>query len=265
MQVIFGSIVLNEAEYILANLQQHYAYCDHWIIVEGADRRYPRDRVDEHGFSTDGTADIIRWFPDPDEKIIFIRHGWADNKCELRNRYAAMAHDDAVVVIDADEFLTHRSMEVLLDRLKHAVTPASIQIPHIHLWKDRQTVITGGYYDVPHDRAYRWANGCSYLDNHNDPCLSDGRPLRTLPSYRRHLRLLEPMFNGWTHDEPFWLHFGFCKRAENIGDKNAYYLNRGEASTRPETTRCRAAWFSDEVPPGCELHRWHGPMPEVLV
>lgn len=259
----FGSIILNEAEYIEANIRQHVAHCDRWVIVEGADRRYPSTRVSSDGLSTDGTAEIAERLAAEFPQIVFVQHGWADDKSELRNRYAELAADGVLIVFDADEFLTHQSLEVLKARCANLRGPGSVRIPHVHFWHDTTQIITGGYYDIPHDRAYQWLKGCRYLDNHNNPHLPDGTALQHA-NYQRHDRELVPVRGGWTHQGPAWLHFGFVKDARNIADKNAYYLNRGEATTRPGTTRDRRAWFEDELPPGCQLHRWLGPWPEIM-
>ena len=266
MKTTFCSIVINEAEYLGLNLAQHYRYCDEWIVVEGADRRYPSERVTADGLSTDRTADIVRSFPDAAGKIKFIQHGWAADKCELRNRYAELADDGVLIVFDADEFLTGRDLCWLLNRCSRLPCPGSVRIPHVHFWKSSRRIITGGYYDVPHDRAYQWRRGCRYTDNHNHPTMPDGRLLQSL-HYERHDRDLqyEHETGSYHHSSPCWLHFGFAKAAESIADKNAYYVNRGEQVTRPETTRDRAAWFQDQLPPNCEVSRWGGKLPEVML
>jgi hypothetical protein len=264
MKTTFATICLNEAEFIGLNLRQHYDHCDEWIIVEGADKRYPR--ATEQGLSVDDTAEIIRSFPDPDKKIRFIQHGWAADKCELRNRYADWCDDGVVVVFDADEFLSHRDLSWLIDRCRALPRPGSVRIPHIHFWKHDRQIITGGYYDVPHDRAYRWEAGCVYRDNHNHPARSFGGELLQESFYEKFDRrlMVEPETGANAHPLPCFRHYGFAKSGQNIADKNAYYVNRGEATTRAETTRDRAAWFAEKLPPNCEVVPWIGGVPEVM-
>ncbi len=266
MKTTFCSILLNEAEYIGRNLAQHYDACDQWFIVEGADRRYPSDRVTKDGLSTDGTAEIVRGFPDPLGKITFIQHGWADDKCELRNRYARLAESGVLIVFDADEFLTHADLAWLIDRTSRLDGPGSVRIPHVHFWKHPRQVIVGGYYDVPHDRAYRWLWGGRYIDNHNHPCLPiAGKQLNQVRHVTHDRQFsFEDETGAVAHGGPAWLHFGFAKSAENIADKNAYYLNRGEAASRPETTESRAAWFAEKLPRMCRVLPWVGKLPEVF-
>ncbi len=262
--VTFCSIVLNEAEYLAANIRQHVAHCDRWIIVEGEDRRYPRDRVTPAGLSTDATAEIARQaasdFPG---KVQFVQHGWAADKCELRNVYANRVQPGVVIVFDADEFLQPEQLDWLIDCCAGLPTAGTVRIPHIHYWRSTDRIVTGGYYDVPHDRAYRWTAGAHYIDNHNNPCLPSGEALRDVRSlsFRRDLRLSD---GRWSHPCPAWYHFGFCKAAENIADKNAYYVARGERETRPGTTRDRAAWFEPRLPGHCQQWSWGGYVPEIF-
>ncbi len=263
MRVTFGSIVLNEEQYMLANLLQHYDFCDEWVIVEGADVLYPKDRLTGCGLSVDKTASIIQDFAATHPKIKFIQHGWGQDKCALRNRYAELVKDGILIVFDADEFMTHASLTKVIAELQHWPSPGCLRIPHVHLWKDTNQIITGSYYDVPHNRCYRWAEESRYMDNHNHPADLVGTPLHSRRLMRRD-RDLQERGDHVTHDAPCWLHYGFVKDPVEIAAKNLYYKNRGEATTRVETTRVRAAWFGDDPPAGCKLHRWIGPYPEVF-
>ena len=68
MKVIHASIVLNEEEFIRKSIAQHLHLCDHWIFVEGADERYPKEHVNENGLSKDRTFLELSAFPDTDQK-----------------------------------------------------------------------------------------------------------------------------------------------------------------------------------------------------
>ncbi|MBM4439189.1 MAG: glycosyltransferase [Candidatus Rokubacteria bacterium] len=266
--MIFGSIVLNEEEYLEANLRQHYDACDRWIIVEGSDRRYPRDRVTADGCSTDRTARIVRDFPDPAGKLTYVRHGWAADKQELRNRYAEHCDGgDVVIVFDADEFLTTAGLRAVLAAMDEPPRrqPGAYVVPHVHFWHHTRQIITGGYYDVPHQRIYRWADGARYHDDHNHPQLGPGGVFLHQLGYAVRPRTLVMKGRAATHAEPCFLHCGFVKSPENMRDKTLYYVNRGEAVDRPGTTADRAAWFEPGAPAGCSVHAWAGPWPEALL
>lgn len=250
MLTTIGMIVLNEADLIAANLSNHYSMADKIIVVEGADRRFPN--ATEDGLSTDDTAEIVQSFPDPDRKITFIQHGWADDKSDLRNRYCGLAEDGILIAVDADEFLSPRSAEGLIKELEKLPGPGCVRIHHIHLWKTLDQSITGGYYSVPHNRAYRWIKGCRHPHGeHNHPSTPDGKLL-----FKHRTKVITP--------GPYWLHLGFCKPPDQIEAKNVFYVNRGEATSRPGTTKDRAAWFDESTPEGCTLHSYSGWIPKGL-
>src|SRR5436309_3372026 len=95
MMVTLAAICLNEEEFIAPWLAYHYESFDRIILCEGAARNYPKRAVTARGLSRDRTAELIRAFPDPQNKIRFIQHGWAGPeestddrvpaKMELRN------------------------------------------------------------------------------------------------------------------------------------------------------------------------------------
>jgi hypothetical protein len=262
MRTVFVSIVLNEEGIVGANLAQHYDHCDEWIIVEGADVLYPKD-LTKDGLSVDRTAEVVRDFPDPAGKITLIRHGICKNKQELRNRYCELIHDECVVVVfDADEFLCHGHLDFVLKHLRSMAGPGALRIPHVHFWKSDSQVIEGGYYNVPHDRLYRWLPGCRYVSDHNHPEVPGGVLLRKLRSYEK-VRNYRHVGDRVTLDAPYFCHYGFCKPAWTVNAKNTYYLHRGEASSRPITTASRAAFFNETLTPDLTVHRWGGMIPEV--
>ncbi len=251
MHVTVGIICLNESDLIAVNLANHYSIADKIVVVEGADRRFPN--ATKEGLSTDDTAEIVRAFPDPDRKIAFIQHGWAGCKSELRNRYCELAEDGILLAVDVDEFLSPQSAASLLDRLEGLPGPGAVRLPHVHLWKALDRQITGGYYSVPHNRAYRWTKGGRHQSGeHNHPSHPDG----TL--------LLKKRTKSLSAEYGCWLHLGFCKPPSQISDKNRFYVNRGEARTRPGTTKDRAAWFKEAVPEGCTVKPWRGWTPSDL-
>jgi hypothetical protein len=264
LRVAFGTIFLNECGLLPLSLKQHYTYCDKWVLVEGADQRYPKRSVDRHGLSVDGSHERVLQFPDPDKKITLVRKGWSDSKIGLRNEYAKLVDDcDVLIVIDVDEFLTHASMQKLIEKLDSMSGPGTVRIPHVHFWKDQQTVVKGGYWDVPHDRAYRWLPGCRYMRDHNHPELK-GKLLRdnnTVVVPRR-----ETLHGSTlTCEEPYWLHYANCRPSNHVRDKNDYYISRGERRTRPATIESREAFFAEKLPTGLSTLDWAGPWPEVMI
>ena len=57
---------------------------------------------------------------------------------------------------------------------------------------------------------------------------------------------------------------GFAKDADDMKDKTDYYINRGEKITRPDTTKSRAAWFTNDIPDSCTVLPFNQPVHGVL-
>lgn len=270
-KVRIGMIVLNEEEYLEKNLHQHYNSADEIVIVEGADALYPPRSVTPDGLSTDKTAEIVRSFPDPDNKIRFIQHGWtkrggANAKCELRNRYLEGVTERTLLwVIDADEFYKPEEATAVLSTLAKHPKIAAYQIPQIHFWHNLSQFITGGYYDVPHCRFWQIQPGDIYADNHNSPSRGSCQ-LRRMYTRVKYREVVRADSDGEYVRGPVCYHTGFCKKVSNIQDKNRYYKNRGESRTRRATVRSREAWFSEDtdLPPDLTLHQFGGNLPGVL-
>jgi len=265
--ITIGMIVLNEEKYIGLNLAQHYDIVDKIVIVEGADKLYPKSNVTSDGLSSDATASIIKEFPDPEKKITFLQHGWtrrsgANAKCELRNHYMELVGDGILVAVDADEFYVRSELKAVIDRIQADKKNTAWRYPSMHYWKTTSCFITGGYYDVEHIRFWKVRANDRYVRNHNFP-ERNGRPLQDLGLVRNNRRVVSAG-SGFTIAGPVCHHFGFCKSAEDIRDKNQYYRARGEAKTRPTTLSNREAWFSSNVPPKLVLHDFGGTLPDVF-
>lgn len=301
LPVYFASIAMNEACFIRDCLQQHSSLCDAWFIIEGADQRY--EFQNEKGLSIDGTSDeASRWMQSRslDSKILYLQKpGGFPDKVTIRNQYADLINRELgdrpaaiVIVIDIDEFICRRDLQSLIAFMQrqyaeHEPPGGVIRIPHVHFWRNAQTIIQGKYWNVPHDRCYWWPRGAAYGTNHNDPEFPDargrpsGRPLkagRYLDCGRNFVQRTVGVGNGPNNPSQYltglsiedmaWFHFASLRPERYTAAKNRYYLNRGEAATRPDTTLSRAMIFeSDDVvrSKGFTLHQWVGPWPEVCV
>jgi len=260
-----ASICLNEEEFVESWLAYHYPSFDRIVIAEGAARGYPADAVTAEGLSSDRTAALIRGFPDPQGKITLVQHGWCGPegstddrvpaKIELRNVCALLAGDGFLFTLDLDEFLHPFYVDDLQKTMAQEPDATACAIPQLHLWQSPKRYITGGYADVPHFRLFRWDTGCRYLENHNWPSDANGEPL-----IKMHLR--PPLHvMGARLAAPAIVHYGFCESKASMRQKNAYYLARGENSTRPATTMFRSAALEGRLPAGCKLHPYRGFLP----
>lgn len=287
LPVLFGSIAINESRFIADSIAQHGDYCQRWFIVEGADQLYRAATTD--GFSIDG-QETAALYAAGNDRVTYTRHGWAENKSELRNAYADAINRyleaifvklAIVIVIDIDEFLCRGDLHALLQYMQSIddPSPGAIRIPHVHYWRNPMQIITGKYYDIPHDRVYFWPVGARYGENHNHPVdPTTGRLLQEL-RYERHDRHLldrrayvqgtNEVVEGKTIKSIAWHHFGFARAECEIASKNNYYVARGEAKTRPDTTESRAAFFDElktgKLPDGCQTFNWLGPWPDICL
>lgn len=264
--ITFGTILLNEQKFIGLSLYQHYTFCDNWILVEGTCLGYPTRKVTENGFSKDFSSNIIEIFPDPNDKLKYVKHGWTsangeDAKSELRNEYLKYTQEDFLVVLDADEFYIK---DDLIEVFKKFDNPKlyGITLPQVHFWKNTQSYITGEYYDISHTRIYRNINGMKYIQNHNFPEIN-GEFVHKKGHFKYKRTQIEKK-DRFTFEEPCCYHMGFAKDYDDMKDKSDYYVNRGEDTTRQSTTESRAAWFNGELPEKCRVKKWCGPLPEVL-
>jgi hypothetical protein len=263
--ITLAAICLNEQDFIGHWLDYHYDSFDKIIICEGAARNYPPQGVTRDGLSKDATADIIRDFPDSQGKIRFVQHGWAGPetctddrvpaKMELRNACARFIETGYTFTLDVDEFLHPYYIRELLAQMEAEPGVDAYAIPQLHLWQNTHQFITGGYADVPHIRFYRWKAGSRYTANHNWPSGPDGTPLNA-----RHQRLPLRVSDGRL-SAPAIIHYGFCERKSSMGEKNRYYLIRGEAITRPATAEFRQAALCGTLPKGCAIHHYQGFLP----
>lgn len=267
--ITIGTILLNEKKFIGLNLIQHYAICDRWILVEGACKGYPARKVNKQGLSLDNCSAQIRLFPDPDNKLQYVQHGWTsadgeDAKSEMRNRYLEFCNSQFLLVIDADEFYFEEHIKEALADLDDPKTHAVV-LPQVHFWKTTESFITGEYYDISHTRIFRHYPGMKYIRNHNFPEIG-GKFVHELgqKKFSRTIKESPSKAGSYIYLEPRCYHMGFAKDFDDMRDKSDYYVNRGEATTRKSTTESRAAWFNGELPEKCRVRTWGGPIPSVI-
>jgi hypothetical protein len=239
---------------------------DKWCLVEGACKGYPTNKVSLKGYSKDYSWLKFKLFPDPCRKLDYIAYGWThsdgeDAKSELRNQYIKKCSGSALVVIDIDEFYSPKAMEAGIQKLKEGFS--GVVLPMLHFWKTTNQFITGGYYDVSHMRFFSVVQGFRYISNHNFPETADNIRLDKIKTYKFPRNIKAKDVNPCWED-PYCLHLGFAKNFDDMRDKTNYYLNRGEAVTRPTTTVSRSSWFTDNLPAECKIYTYSQSLPKVL-
>lgn len=268
-------IALNEAEYIQYTLQQIYDWdcCHEIIIIEGSVDLYPKTNLSKDGLSGDGTTELIKNFPDPENKIRYVSGVFKD-KVEQRNEYAKRVTGTHVLVLDADEFYSQTSLEKLKQDVLNNPNAELFMFDfsqdlakrtYYHLWYNFQQHVVGGYWDIPHNRIYKWTEGTRYIGNdHNHPTKPDGTKL-----------IKEEVVAIKTSAE--CIHTGFVKLVKNQKDKNDFYVNRGEGKEKDRRLRdlrqmyvnCRRAyenWTPKTIlPHKARVLAFSGVLPESLL
>lgn len=268
-------IALNEAEYIEYNLKQIYDWdcCHEIIIVEGSVALYPKENLSPDGLSGDGTTKLLKDFPDPQNKIKYVSGTFKD-KIEQRNEYAKRVTGTHVLVLDADEFYTTESLELLKqDVMQHPnaelfafdFSQNMSKRTYFHLWYSFKQHAVGGYWDVPHNRIYKWTPGTTYTGNdHNHPTKPDGKKMIAY-----NVKTVETRAKC--------VHTGFAKSVKNQKDKNAFYVNRGEGKEKDPKVRARRQMYVDcrrayekwkpgqKLPHGAKVLAFDEVLPESLL
>ena len=280
LRVFLATLCLNEQEWIPRLYAQHREWPGlvGWCFVEAADLMYAVSsphRVSDEGLSVDGTTDVLRTIAAEDLVVTHVRHGFAKHgadlaqgKCSARNRYLRVADEvrpDVVVVLDADEFYSHMdqvkvnqtvlrfaemSYQSFVFRQRQIWRPASIRDQPL-----LRHEVRGGFWDIPHCRAWTWERGMRYQTNHNTPVGAKG------PRDRH--RLVE--------NATQCVHLGWAASLPDRAAKNRYYETRGESSDpkRQWYTESRAAWETwtprrPNLPRGATVVPYDGPIPECF-
>jgi hypothetical protein len=113
VKISFGMIVFNGDYVLKENLESVYPFADSIVITEGPVKHYQKLG---YSSSTDNTVEIIKKFPDPENKIKLIQGQWA-NKDAMCNAYASYLTGDFVWHIDSDEIYKPEDMEKVIKYL----------------------------------------------------------------------------------------------------------------------------------------------------
>lgn len=115
MKISFGMIVFN-GDYVLEeNLGTIYPFAHEIIISEGPVKHYQKLGFNQ---STDKTIDIIKSFPDPDNKIKLIQEKW-ENKDQMCNAFLKPMTGDYVWHVDSDEIYLPSDIEKIIQYLEN--------------------------------------------------------------------------------------------------------------------------------------------------
>lgn len=286
MRIMLATLCLNEMEWLPKLVQQHIRFPNMvgWVFVESADIVYANTNanlVTKNGLSVDGTTEYLEKLSIEHESIHYVQHGFCKNddpaqgKCEARNRYLEIADElcpDYIIVIDADEFWTHRMQNGFEEHLSRHRGAFGYTTEHRDIWHPPSIAseplfkyeIVGGFWSILYCRVWKWFDGMRYTDNHNTPCRTDGYSLDKKMYDHRRDRML-----GRKHLE--YVHLGFAGIPKYRVAKNEYYRQRGEKDDpkRRQYTESRAYFESwkpgEKLPRGVNVIPYTGEIPEAFL
>ncbi len=286
MTVALCTLALNEMQWLPKLYEQHKDWpgLRRWVFVESADIVYAETNpqlVSSKGLSTDGTTEFLEELAKQDDRVVHHPLGFcsapdpAQGKCEARTLYlqeldVGNVRPDYFVVLDADEFYVHEQQARLHLVLQRWPSKTAFVYHHREIWRPPsiaeqplfQYEVTGGFWDIPYCRCWRWFPGLRYRKNHNTPEMANGVLLD------RELKRLD--ISGLRSGSPFFIHTGFAAHSLYRAAKNQYYVARGEGvdPKRVWYTQSRAAWETwregDVLPRGARVIPYTGPVPEAF-
>ena len=226
MKVSIAMIVCNESQFIERNLRNHYRFADEIIIVEGATEKYAQV-IGSHT-STDNTIEIIESFPDIQHKITLVKptRPWKD-KIEMQNEFCKRADDGILLKIDADEFYHPKDLERMFNAFDQDAALTLIYPYWYHFWGNKDHIIVGGRWNIPHCKIWRFKKHYRYKNTHNR--IQDGELEISGAS-----NTSSGLGNGCKVarlDDLYCYHYGYLKSTEWQKNKYAFYKKRCEAGT----------------------------------
>lgn len=282
MNIALCTLVLNEMEWLpkLYEQHKHWPGLVKWVFVESADVAYMEANptmVTSRGLSVDGTTGYLAQLSREDSRIVHIPYGFsqhsdlAQGKCEARHQYLnALEVDkpDFFIVLDADEFYCVQDQSRVNRCLAANPQSDAFIFKHRDIWRPGvinqlplfSYEVTGGFWDIPYCRCWRWYPGLRYLTNHNTPERGNGIGLDA----KLH------RFDKLSPDYPAFIHMGFACDPAIRAAKNRYYVHRGEGKNDHrqwyvDSRACFETWRpGDVLPKGAKVIEYNGPIPECF-
>ncbi len=163
--------VHNEEDWVEYNLANNYDEFDIIRVIEGAVKGRPGSTEDGH--STDKTVELIRAFPDPDNKIELIRLGRFFKSLEEQKQvFLELASEgEWLFIVDCDEFYMEGDIEKVRTAIKSRPTASEIIPTFLHFYRDfHHLKAPHPEWQPQHQRIIRYRNGLRY---HTHPVVTD--------------------------------------------------------------------------------------------
>jgi len=166
----FSMIVFNGAYLLKENLENIYPYAKKIVITEGPVRHYQNKGYTQ---STDGTLEIIKNFPDPDNKIVLLSGTWLDKDTMVR---VQEKHYETGYIwcVDSDEFYKKEDIEKVSSYLDKNPNCHSMSFRLMSFYGGFDHYITGYEQIFETQRIKKFMKGKSRWKTHRPPTMLYG-------------------------------------------------------------------------------------------
>lgn len=208
--------VHNEEDWVEYNLANNYDEYDVIRVVEGAVEGRPNSTPDGH--STDATLELVRSFPDPDNKIeLYTQDRPFKSLEELKQTFLDVANDgDWLFITDADEFYLEGEVNRVRDLIYRRPTASEFIPVFLHFYRDFSHIkAPHPEWQPNHQRILRYRKGLRY---HTHPVATDeaGRCTYFDGNYQ---------FKRFMVPDLLIFHYGHAKGREFHEMKKQFYEN----------------------------------------
>jgi hypothetical protein len=205
----------NEEEWIEFNLRNNYDEFDIIRVVEGAVENRPNSTPDGH--STDRTLELIKNFPDPDNKIELYTLGRPFKSLEEQKQIFldAASPGEWLFIVDCDEFYKEGDVARIRKAIEMAPLASEFIPTFLHFYRDFWHIRDfTPEWNIFHQRIIRFQPGMRY---HSHPVATDARGICTcLSSEYQPLRFSIPGL--------YIYHYGHAKGKRFHEMKREFYM-----------------------------------------
>ncbi len=246
VRVSFIVIVFEGGDYLKQCLEQIYPHAWEILIAEGAVRHMAN--LKGYWRSKDDTIDIIKKFPDPENKIHFSQinnRPWKD-KAEMKLVLLRESTGHIIWQVDHDEFYKHQDIKQVIQEFIDDASLDLVETLQYHFWRDfSHHRMDGKWGQCKFTRIWRKRGSLDWT--YHDCPHRDGKPYRG--NYFKGKQMGRILY-----------HYGYVRKIESVSDKIEFLSSR-------DTTRADAyhsefeQWKARE---GGEIRTFDGKHPEVV-
>ena len=213
------TIALNEKDYIGASLRSMMSHpiINKIAVVEGC-VTLNKAQANEKGLSKDSTNEEITKVmkDDSEKKITYKKHGWANNKSELRNIALDLLGEniDYVLVVDADEVWKKEDLDKLTAFIENNPDVSVIWFNPYHFWKQPDLIAVGSAWDIRLFRFFKYDDKTLRWKEHDSPVRNKVGELST------------KLGKEITTKDIHFYHYGAMKPENRIKAKLEFYRTR---------------------------------------